>query len=200
MIRKPWELVKDMPINWYLSVDPSYEGPYSDYAALIIVGMNHQRDLYVRHILRQKMTYSQIIDQMFDLYNRFPITKIILETVATQKSIQYELNNEQKRRNVWLPVTEIKSRTKSKEERIRALAPYYEFGHIFHIKECPQLEELEYELIHFPKGTHDDIIDALATILEVAQPTSSSEKSERKSKNKNLYDILTKPRSPITGV
>lgn len=200
MVRRPWELVKDMPMNWYLSVDPSYEGPYSDYAALVVVGMNYQKDLYVRHVLRQKMTYGQIIEQMFELYNMFPITRIILETVATQKSIQYELNNEQKRRNTWLPVTEIKSRTKSKEERIRALAPFYEFGHIFHVKECPQLEELEYELIHFPKGTHDDIIDALATVLEVAKPSGNSEKKEKRERNKALYDVLTKPRSPITGV
>jgi hypothetical protein len=49
-------------MNWYLSVDPSYEGQYSDYAALVVAGMNHQRDLYVRHVLRRKMTYGDIID------------------------------------------------------------------------------------------------------------------------------------------
>lgn len=201
LIRRPWELVKDQPINWYMAVDPSYEGPYSDYAALVVAGMNHQKDLYVRHVIREKLTYGGIIEKMFDLYNRYPgIKQIVLETVATQKSIQYELNNEQKRRSTWLPVTEIKSRTKSKEERIRALAPFYEFGHIFHVKECPQIEELEYELIHFPKGTHDDVIDALATILEVARPTANSEKVQRKQRNSHLYDVLTKPRSPITGV
>lgn len=200
MVRRPWELVKDQPMNWYLSVDPSYEGPYSDYAALVIAGMNHQRDLYVRHVLRKKMTYGEIINQMFDLYNRFEPRQIILETVATQKSIQHELNNEQKRRGTWLPVTEIRSRTKSKEERIRALAPFYEFGHIFHVRECNQLDELEYELIHFPKGTHDDVIDALSTILEFAQPAGGMEKQKRREKNKALYAALTKPRSPITGV
>lgn len=200
MIRRPWELVKDMPINWYLCVDPSYDGPYSDYAALVVVGMNYQRDLYVRHVLRKKMNYAETIEQMFDLYNRFDITRIVLETVATQKSIQYELNNEQKRRNTWLPVTEIKSRTKSKEDRIRALAPFYEFGHIFHVKECNQLDELEYELIHFPKGTHDDIVDALANVLEIARPTGNIEKKEKREERKSMYDVLTKPRSPITGV
>ncbi len=201
LVRRPWELVKDQPMNWYMAVDPSYEGPYSDYAALVVAGMNHTKDLYVRYVLRQKMTYGEIINQMFEIYNQHPeIKQIVLETVATQKSIQYELNNEQKRRGTWLPVTEIKSRTKSKEERIRALAPFYEFGHVFHVRECPQLDDLEYELIHFPKGTHDDIIDALATILEVARPSGNVEKRERRQRNSHLYDVLTKPRSPITGV
>lgn len=200
IIRKPWALVEDMPMNWYLSVDPSYEGPYSDYAAFVLAGMNHQKDIYVRHIVRQKMNYSQIIETIFELNNRFHPRTIMLETIAAAKSIQYELVNEQKRRGDWLPITEIRSRTKAKEERIRALAPFYEFGHIYHIRECPQLEELEYELIHFPKGTHDDIIDALATVLEVAKPAGNTDRTERRLKNKYLYDAMTKPRSPLTGV
>lgn len=196
--RKSWELVKDRPMNWYLSVDPSYEGAYSDYAAFVICGMDHQRDLYVRYILRQKMTYADIIRTMFDLYSEYDPKQILLETVATQKSIQYELNNEQKRRGAWLPVTEIKSRSKSKEERIRGLAPYYEFGHIYHLQDCHQLDELEYELLHFPRGTHDDVIDALASVLEIAAPPTSVASGERKRKRHVwLYD---KPRSPLTGV
>ncbi len=200
MVTRPWEMVKDMPVNWYLMIDPSYDGPYSDYAALVVAGMNHQRDIYVRHVLRKKMTYGMIIDQMFDLYNRYSPRQILLETVATQKSIEHELNNEQKRRNTWLPVTFVRTRTKSKEERIRALAPFYEFGHIFHVKECNQLDELEYELIHFPKGTHDDIIDALATVLEVARPAGTKNTSAKKELDRELLSILTKPRSPVTGI
>lgn len=200
LVKRPWELVKNRPINWYLMVDPSYGGPYSDYAALVIAGMDYQRDLYVRHVLRQKMNYSSIIDNMFELYNRFSPQKILLETVATQKSIEHELDNEQKRRNTWLPVTFIRSRSKSKEDRIRALAPFYEFGHIFHIEECAQLDELEYELIHFPRGEHDDILDALATVLEVARPAGTKNRSERKELDRHMISVLTKPRSPITGV
>lgn len=201
IVRIGWEEVKDRPFNWYLSVDPSYEGVYSDYAAFVLVGVDHMGDLYVRHILRQKMTYADIITNMFDLYTRFNPRQILLETVATQKSIVYELNNEQKRRGGWLPVTIISSRQKSKEERIRGLAPKYEYGRIFHIKECPQLEEFEYELLHFPKGQHDDIIDALASVLEYAKPALGGvASSEKKEKVRSLARILDKPRSPITGV
>lgn len=197
ILTKPWEYVKDRPINWYLMVDPSYEGEYSDFAALVVAGMDHQRDLYVRHVLRQKMTYGDIITHMFDLYGRFRPKTILLETIGTQKSIMSELNNEQKRRGTWLPVREITHRTNSKEEKIRGLAPYYEFGHIFHVKECPQREDLEYELLHFPRGKHDDIIDALASVLEVATaPNATKTPDSVKEKRRVLY----KPRSPITGV
>lgn len=191
-----WELIKDRPINWYLSVDPSFEGEYSDYAALVIAGMDYQRDLYVRHILRQKMDYKGIIEQVFDLYTRYRPKQILLETIGTQKSITYELMNEQRRRGVWLPIREIKQQVKSKIERVRALAPFYEYHHLFHIKECPQLDELEYELIHFPRGQHDDVVDALASILTIATAPSSTTRpiDEEDRKHKTF-----RPRSVITG-
>jgi predicted phage terminase large subunit-like protein len=194
-----WDLVKDRPINWFLAVDPSMEGPYSDYAAFVLCGMDHMQELYVRQIHRAKMNYSEIIDLMFDWYIKYKPRSIALETIATQKNIQYMLNNEQKNRGIWLPVKEIKSRTASKESRIEALAPYYEFGRIHHINESNQISELEYELLHFPKGSHDDVIDALATILEIASPPTGRrvKGKERDPRRKRLSD---KPRSPVTGI
>lgn len=209
IVRKSWAEVVGRPMNWYLSVDPSYSDPrfstgYSDFASLVLVGMDYQRDLYIRHLVRRKMTYSQIINEMFRIYTDAAFDdiknmRILLEVIGT-KSLSFELANEQKRRNTWLPVTEIKSRHENKEERIRGLAPFYEFGHIYHITECPQLEELEYELLHFPKGAHDDMIDALASVLEVASPPTTRMNSfdarERRERRRSSY----KPRSAITGV
>ena len=197
IIRKDWEMVKDRPINWYLSVDPSYEGPYSDFAALVVAGMDYQRDIYVRHVVRQKMTYADIINKMFDLDSQFNPKQILLETIGT-KSLEHELKNEQKRRGRWLKVYPIKSQPKSKEERIRGLAPYYEFGHIFHVQQSPQLDELEYELLHFPFGKHDDTIDALANILDVAIPPNAN-MSTAEAQDKKIKYVAFKPRSPSTG-
>lgn len=208
IVRIPWEQIKGRPINWYLSVDPSYSDPrgtsnYSDFAAFVLVGMDYQRELYIRHLKRAKMTYSEVIDEIFRIFTDRKFDdiknwKIILEVIGT-KSLSYELVNEQKRRNTWLPVTEIKTQPKSKEERIRALAPFYEYGHIYHIKECPQLEEFEQELLHFPVGRHDDLIDAVANVLDIASPPSvkRTEYSDERHKRKRTN---FKPRSFITGV
>lgn len=170
------------PINWYWLIDPSYTDPrgtgvYSDYAGFVLAGMDYQRSLYVRHMIRAKMTYSDIINRMFELYidPRFKDikqVKFILEVIGT-KSLSYDLSLEQRRRNSWLPVQEIKGGRGSKEERIRGLAPLYENGNVYHVIECPQLDELEMELVQFPTGRHDDLIDPFATILEVASPPTN---------------------------
>lgn len=210
IIHKNWEEVRGRPMNWYLSGDPSYYDPrgsstYGDYATLVLVGMDYQRELYVRHIMRRKMTYSEFINEIFAIYNdhKFDDIKnmrIILEVIGT-KSLSYELANEQRKRNTWLPVTEIRSRAQGKEERVRGLAPFYEFGHIYHIRECPQLPDLEYELLHFPTARSDDIVDALATVLEFASPPKAVKQEYDGDDGPSKKRLMGyKPRSPITGV
>lgn len=197
---KKWEDITGKPINWYLSIDPSFEGPYSDYVAMVEGGMDYQGELYVGDTYRLKLTYSQIIQLMFDLYSRKQYKSISLETIAGQKSLMYMLNEEQRRRQVWLPVKEINSRTKQKEERIRGLAPYYEFKRVWHIQDGKQIEELEDELLHFPKGKHDDCIDALSTVLEIATVPRAHTSEDRREKTKKIIKLMNKPRSPLTGI
>lgn len=206
--RIPWDKVKGRPMNWYLSVDPGYADPRhpnsgSDFSAFVLVGMDYMRELYVRYIVRRKLMYSEVINEIFSLYidpkfKDVKNMKIILEVVGT-KSLSYELSNEQRRRNTWLPVTEIRGTRDNKEERIRGLKPFYEYGHVHHIIECPQIDELEYELLHFPTARHDDVVDALATVLEFASPPTNKptyDEDDPRSKKRAHY----KPRSSITGV
>lgn len=194
-----WNQIKDTPINWYCLVDPSFKGPYSDFAALVVAGMDYQRQLYVRYVCRQKMTYGEIIDKMFWIKHEFPIKMFGLETVATQKSIMYDLKEQERIRGDWMPLKEFSSRENTKEERIKGLAPIYENRRIFHVKECPQREELEYELLTFPRSKHDDCIDALANILEMAQPAGGNVDPEKKARKRRRLEILTKPRSEMMG-
>jgi predicted phage terminase large subunit-like protein len=196
--------IQDRPINWYLSIDPSYEGEYSDWAALVVAGMDFQQELYVRHITRAKMKYSEIITEIFRLYNLFMPKMVILETVGQQKSIKYELDNQMRQRAAWLPMKELTGMRKNKEERIRGLAPYYEFGHVWHVKGCPNIDMLESELVRFPRSKYDDVCDAFANILEFAQaPSPLTKQNQRRNRypddppeqRRSSY----KPSSSITG-
>lgn len=200
IIYKDWNLIKDMPIHWYLIVDPSFEGPYSDYAGLVVVGMDYQRQLYVRHVLRKKMNYADIIDAIFDLNTTYRPKIIAIKIVGSAKSLMYEFNNEQKRRGVWLPVRELRDNKNSKEDRIKALAPSYNFHHAFHITGATQLDELEYEMLHFPKAKHDDVLDAYASILEIATPPNATSSYIEDEEGRKVRRSTYVPRSTITGV
>lgn len=192
--------IEDKKINWYGMVDPSWKGEKSDYAVLMIGGMDSRGEIYCRFIYRAKMTYGEIVKKMFEVQKIFQPRQWLLETIASQKSIQYFLEQEQRNQTTMLRVKEIKGLRAQKEERISALIPYYELGRAHHIRECPQLMYLEDELIRFPRAKNDDVSDCWAGILEIAQPASGVVFSkEKREKRKEYYKMLNKPRSPMVG-
>ncbi len=200
-ITKTWEEVAGIPINWYLTIDPGGDGLHSDYAAFVVSGMDYQSQLYVRFILKAKMSNAQIVMKTFDLYRQFQPKRIVVETLASQgKSIEYTYKEKIKELSFWLPITYIKGRNKAKIDRIELLAPKYEFGQVYHVKECPQIGELVDELVHFPKAKFDDVSDAFATVLEVATPPSRhAVSSDRMTERRQRFKKLNTPRSPMVG-
>ena len=196
----------DKAINWYGLVDPSYEGPYSDYCAIVIAGIDNEGRLYIKHIVREKMTYAGIIDRMFQLEAMFThgtnkIARWGLETVGTQKSIEYTLRQEERKRGKSLRVHLFKSRSNTKEERIRALAPYYENHEVYHCTGMANLVHLEDELTKFPRAKNDDVSDCFSGILEIGiRPKGIDSNGKRTSgNNKDYITMLNKPRSPMVG-
>lgn len=198
--RVTFESLENKKINWYGLVDPSWKGERSDYAVIMIGGMDSRGEIYARYIYRQKLTYAEIVKKMFEINAMFQPKQWLLETVATQKSIQYFLEQEQKRQTTLLRVREIRGQRAQKEERIMALAPYYELGRAHHLRDCPQIDILENELISFPRSKYDDVSDCWAGILEIATPPSGVVLSKEKSdKRKEYLKMLSKPRSPMVG-
>lgn len=196
------ELV-NIPINWYGLVDPSYKGKKSDYAAIMIAGMGVRREIYARYLSRQKMTYSEIIDKMFELDDSFQPKLWMLEIIGT-KSLEHDLQRKQEERAAQgkkrLRVILVRSRPNAKEDRIKALSPHYERGDAYHVKGCPQLEVLEGELLRFPKSKNDDASDCWSDILNVGQPPRASSFDEKHlQKRKSYITMLNKPRSPMVG-
>ena len=67
---------------------------------------------------------------------------------------------------------------RSKNPRIEGLLPRYESGSIYFLKTDTDIQD---ELIRFPKGVHDDLIDALAYQNEVAKGGYTSQTASQKS-------------------
>jgi len=146
---------------------------------------------------------SEIVDQVFHLYERYKPKMVGIESVAFQKTLVYSINDKMRERNWAFSIKEIKRKNyRNKEDRIKGLQPYYENGRVFHLRSCNGVDELEYQLIHFPKGRKDDIIDALADLLEIGFPPDNRQKKntdEDRARKNRLFKALTKPRSRITG-
>lgn len=148
-------------VNTFLFIDPAIsQADTADYTGVVVISVDSNKDWYVRFARRYKITPTQLIDLIFTLNTQFSPQVIGIEEVAYQKALLYFLHEEMRRRDVVLPVKGVKPpNDKTKEMRILALVPRFEFGHI---SITQGLTDLELELLKFPRGSHDDLIDALA--------------------------------------
>jgi predicted phage terminase large subunit-like protein len=159
-----------------MAIDPAIsEKQAADYFAINVCGMDEKYDIYVLDTLRGHWNISEAINNIFVMYEKWHPSVVGLETISFQKAIKAWLENEMRERGTHFPITELKRNTnESKEFRIKALEPFYREGKVFH---APWMKNLELELASFPKGKHDDEIDALASQLDLLVPgdTAASE-------------------------
>ena len=115
---------------------------------------------------RVKVSPLELIDILFTLHNNCRYEKIGIEKTIYLQTLKPFLDEEQRKRNKFLPIVELYHKYQQKELRIRGLLPRYESGSIYHIKgECRDLEE---ELLNFPQAINDDVSDATAYQLQIA--------------------------------
>lgn len=155
-----------------MTIDPAIsEKQSADSFAINVSGMDENYRIYVLDTLKGHWKVAESIDNIFTTYQKWHPSVIGLETVAYQKALKSWLEGTMRERGVFFPITELRRNTnETKEFRIKALEPFYREGMIFH---APWMKSLETELLQFPKGKHDDEIDALASQLELLVPGDS---------------------------
>lgn len=174
--------------NTFITIDPAIsQADSADYTGVVVCDVDVNSDRFVRLAQRQRVTPTDLVDLIFRLNAEFKPRTIGIESVAYQKALFYFLVAEMKKRGVMLPIAEIKPQTdKSKEARILSLVPWFEWGRIT-LKQG--LTDLELELTSFPRGAHDDLLDALAMIDEIAiAPPQEATKDVRPAANSPNYE------------
>jgi hypothetical protein len=116
---------------------------------------------------KKKISPLELIDDIFTLWDTFRLEVIGIEKTIYLQAIKPFLDKEMLTRNKFPKIVELEHNQVNKEIRIRALLPRYESHSIYHITgQCVDLEE---EQLSFPQGIHDDVLDATAYQIQVAE-------------------------------
>lgn len=153
--------------NTFIFIDPALsEADTADSTGIVVVHTDQDKRWFIEHAARYRIAPTTLISFIFELNKRYQPQTIGIEEIAFQKALIYFLNEEMSRRSEFVPATGIKyASNKSKQTRILSLVPRFAGGHIFFNQ---GLSDLELELLQFPRGSHDDLIDALASIEYIA--------------------------------
>lgn len=115
---------------------------------------------------RMKVSPEELVDAIFNLHKRNNYEAIGIEKTTFTEGLKPYMDMEQRKRNVFLPIVELSHNQTKKEIRIRGLIPRYASKSVFHIE--GETKDLEEEMFQFPVGMHDDVLDAVAYQLQVA--------------------------------
>lgn len=155
------------------AVDPAIgQTARADYFVLATVGMEVDRPgrpIYVLDIFRDRIPFPQqprVIETQFLKWKPFGGTYVAIETLFYQTALIQSLIVQGR-----VPVRPIDRRlgnryTPDKETRAAGLQARYEAGQIHHPARAPWLDIFEEELLAFPRGEHDDMVDAVVDAVD----------------------------------
>jgi phage terminase large subunit-like protein len=139
----------------------------SDDTAIIGVGVDSATPrIYVRDIEKGQIPPNEQYTKCFDMADRLGAKVIGIEVTSLNEFITYPMKTEMIRQGRYYDIVELKARG-SKEDRISSLVPFYRMGFVYHNKRvCAPLEK---QLLSFPRSKKDDIMDALAYVVEMLE-------------------------------
>lgn len=180
-------------LNVFAAIDFAYSaGKNSDYTCIVVVGVDADWNIYVLDIDRFKAEakVSTYYEHILHMLQKWDFRKLRAEVTAAQRVIVRDLKESYLKPNgLSLTIEDyLPSRQEgSKEERIDAtLIPKYDNYQIYHTR-APNMFLLEQEL-QSRNPPHDDIKDALASVMGIlVKPTSGLKMNKMKEDNNVLW-------------
>lgn len=165
----------------FTSVDPAPQDSEMssdpDYNVVLTAGLDQSNgDIYVLDYWRKRGNPGEVIQAIITQMKAYSPLITSIESVAYQVTLKWHLEQEMRKRDIWFRVEKSTQPKMQKTARIRGLQTLTENRQLFIRK---WMEDLLHELVVFPRGAHDDIIDALAqqqTLWKAIQVKKNEEK------------------------
>lgn len=150
---------------WFQSVDVAVSTrETADYTVVATIAFDREGNFYVHDIARKRIEAPDQPKLLKKKFKQFPKTVwVLIETVAYQLSLFQNIIRE------GIPARAFKP-TKNKEMRARSAAATFEARKVFFRKDDETIDKwltiVEDEFTSFPRGEHDDCVDAVSALLE----------------------------------
>lgn len=162
--------------NKYILVDPAGEKrANNDYTSIWVVGLGADGNYYWLDGVRDRLNLAERGRAVMRLHRQWRPLEVRYERYGMMGDIQY-LRELQQRENYRFKVVEVGG-TLKKEDRIRRLIPIFEQRKFYTPRSLRYADSegsvtdlvrafVEEEFVPFPAGLHDDMLDALARLVE----------------------------------
>lgn len=133
-------------------------GENNDYSVCVTAGIYHDL-IYVLDITRGKWDFTDLGQKIIEMKSRYRPQNVIIEDSPISIGIIQHLGKN------WLRPCKYKP-TQHKEIRASNQTLTIRSGRVLLLKDASWLEAFKNEILAFPRGTHDDQVDALIQLLD----------------------------------
>ena len=156
---------KKMRLNYYIAADLAISKDESaDYSVFVVAGVDENKILHVRNVIRERLDGREIVDTIFALQETYQPELFGIEEMQVSKAIGPFLREEMVRRAVYPNILALKHGGKDKIARARSIQARLRVHTVKFDKAADWYPILEDEMAKFPRGAKDDQVDALAYI------------------------------------
>ena len=149
-----------IPVKLFMGVDPaSSTRQTADFSTIVTVAIDKDNNRYVLPYYRKRATPMALADSIIQYFKIYRPDKVRIESVGYQEMLREYVKVKCDEQGLFIPGLEIKENPRtSKSYRLETMEPYFAQGKV-HIKK--DMQELKDELLLYPRGKHDDLLDGL---------------------------------------
>jgi predicted phage terminase large subunit-like protein len=188
------------PMKFFSGIDFAIsQSQRADRTAILTAGLLEDGRLVFVDCRAGRWDSLDIIEQMFDVHSTFHPELFIAEDGAIKKSIGPFLNSEMFRRGMFINVIG-RTPTKDKQARARSLQARMRAGGVICDKDSEWYPDFFDEMTTFPRGEHDDRVDAASWIgLELESMSLPDSLESMEEDDYKTQEVMFDGRCGITG-
>jgi len=147
-------------VNVFMGVDPaSSVRKHADFSTIVCVAVDNKNNKYVLPYYRKRSTPMNLADTIIEYFKKYKPVKTRIESVGYQEMLRDYLRTRADEEGLFIPGLEIKETPRSsKSARLETMQPWFAQKKIYIQKDMNHLLD---ELLMFPRGKHDDLLDGL---------------------------------------
>lgn len=154
---------KEKRLHYYVTADLAIsEKERADYSVFIVAGVDEDKRIHVKHVIRERLDGREIVDTLLSLQKLYEPVAVGIEDMQVSKSIGPFLREEMVAQNVFLNLYPMKHGGKDKLTRSRSIQARMRAKGVKFDKETDWYQKFEDELMRFPRDRHDDQVDAFS--------------------------------------
>jgi len=197
--------IDDKRLTYYVGGDYAISTKQSrDRTVFVVGGVDTDGLLHIVDVRAGRWDALEILEEMFSIHEAWHPDEWYVESGSILKALQGALELEQRKRNVYLPLSPMipskdkASRARSIQARMRARGVRFD-------QNTSWFSDLQEECTAFPRGEHDDAVDGLSWLgvglsrMVVPNTQDEDDEIERELMMRENTTFGFGGRSPVTG-